>query len=219
MLQGLTDRDLVRAARNGSRAAFGELVERHGGTLLTVCRRMLGAADGAEDARQEAVLRALLTIDRLADPDRFAAWLAGIGLNVLPCLIRQQRRPTASDTELADLADPEDGPEAHALAIELAERVHEAIETLPAGQRQAVTLFYQAGLDQATTAAQLEIPIGALKSRLHKGRAALRQPLASLWEGKPMETTAQRESLKLRSSASGGTRRRRLIEAQAVATP
>src|SRR5688500_10311075 len=76
------DAALVLAARGGDRGAFGALVARHRPLLLALCRRALGDAAPAEDAAQEAVLQAMLGLDRLRRPDRFGPWLAGIGLNV-----------------------------------------------------------------------------------------------------------------------------------------
>jgi RNA polymerase sigma-70 factor, ECF subfamily len=72
-----SDAVLVRRARGGDRAAFAALVERHHATLVACCRRMVGA-DRAADAAQDAVVTALLSLDRLRDDDRFGAWLVGI---------------------------------------------------------------------------------------------------------------------------------------------
>ena len=76
------DADLVAAARGGDRRAFAVLVERHYGVLLATCRRATGNGELAADAAQEAVVTALVGLDRLRDPERFAAWLIGIGLNL-----------------------------------------------------------------------------------------------------------------------------------------
>ena len=77
------DAVLVEAARAGDKAAFAELVRCHGGLLAALCRRALGDADLAEDAAQEAILRALLGLDRLRRPERFGPWLAAIAAGVM----------------------------------------------------------------------------------------------------------------------------------------
>jgi RNA polymerase sigma-70 factor (ECF subfamily) len=77
------DRELVLKASDGDRAAFAVLVERHHSLLEAMCRRKLGPSPAVEDAVQEAVLQALLSLDRLRQPERFGAWLAGIGLNII----------------------------------------------------------------------------------------------------------------------------------------
>ena len=70
------DAALVRAAREGDRAAFAALLVRHQPPLLAICRRALGDDGPAEVATQEAVLQALLSLDRLRQPERFVCgWL------------------------------------------------------------------------------------------------------------------------------------------------
>ena len=75
-----SDACLVGDARNGDKAAFGELIGRHYPLLLALCRRALGPHGPAEDAAQEAVLQALLGLDWLSHAERFGAWLVAIGL-------------------------------------------------------------------------------------------------------------------------------------------
>jgi RNA polymerase sigma factor (sigma-70 family) len=170
------DACLVNAARNGDRAAFATLVERHRPLLLASCRRMAGAGDVAEEAAQEAVLQALLGLDRLREPARFGAWLVGIGLNVCRHLLRSRPAPPWQP----EAASPD--PQELAEAAELVGRVREAVAALPAGQRRAVTLHYLAGLSQREVAAALGIQAGAVKGRLHKARRALRRRLAEFEE-------------------------------------
>ena len=67
-------------------------------------------------------------------------------------------------------------------SAEVASRVRAAIDQLPAGQRQAVTLFYLAGLTHAEIAEELGTEPGAVKTRLHKARRSLRDPLEPLWK-------------------------------------
>ena len=169
----MSDVDLVRAARAGDRVAFASLVERHYPLLLRMCARVAG---DAEDAAQEAVLRAMLSLDRLASPAKFGSWLVGIGLNVAR---EQPRRPPVGGGQIS-AAVP--SPVAAAEAREVAERVRAAIASLPPGQRDAVTLFYLAGLTHAETAAYLGTAVSAVKTRLHKARASLRPHLIDLQE-------------------------------------
>ena len=70
------DAELVAASRGGDRRAFALLVERHYGVLLATCRRATGDGELAADAAQEAVVTALVGLDRLRDPERFGAWLS-----------------------------------------------------------------------------------------------------------------------------------------------
>jgi RNA polymerase sigma factor (sigma-70 family) len=191
---GLDDDALVAAARRGDKSAFAGLVQRHYPVLLSSCRRMLGDPERTRDAAQEAVLRAMLGLDRLADPSRFGAWLVGIGLNVcrslLGVLVRETN--TIDPARLIDLADPDPDPATAAETSELAAGIWAAVSDLPAGQRTAVALFYLAGLTHAEIAEELGTSPGAVKTRLHKARAALREPLHDLYqERKPMTDQTQ----------------------------
>jgi RNA polymerase sigma factor (sigma-70 family) len=183
-----SDAALVEAARAGDRGAFGQLVERHGPMLRALCRRTVSDAHAAEDAAQEAILQALLHLDRLRRPERFGPWLAGIGLNICRGWLQDRWRAHGSWETLYDQCvileprNPEPSPAELVQAADLVERVRQAVANLPPGQRAAVALFYLAGLTHAETATQLGIEVGAVKMRLHKARAALRQRLMDVWE-------------------------------------
>jgi RNA polymerase sigma-70 factor (ECF subfamily) len=166
----LDDQWLVRAARSGDGAAFARLVDHHYPALLATCGRMLDNLDLARDAAQEATLRAVLGLDHLRDDTRFGAWLVGIGLNVSRGLLGTGRRQVSLDALREDgrLAEPAaDGAEPDDLiaADELAVRVRAAIAALPAGQRQAVAMFYIDGLTQAEAAEE----IGTARARSRPG--------------------------------------------------
>jgi RNA polymerase sigma factor (sigma-70 family) len=182
------DAALVEAARGGDRAAFAALLARHQSILLAMCRRALEDGDRAEDAAQEAILQALLSLDRLRQPERFGSWLVGIGLNVCRRWHRDQGRDAWSweamlgGRRLPEPIDPEPGPEALAVAADLQGWIDRAVAGLPPGQRAAVMLHYLAGLTQAETAAHLGVEVGTVKTRLHKARASLRR---SLWQYEP----------------------------------
>ena len=183
-----SDAVLVRRARGGDRDAFADLVQRHHATLVRCCRRMVG--DSALDAAQDAVLTAMLSLDRLRDDAKFGPWLVGIGLNTCRA---QLRGPGPLTYDVCKGARPPYSPDpAETVAErELAGRVREAIAELPRGQREAVTLFYLAGLTQAEAAEHLGIPPGAVKTRLHKARASLRVRLEPLRRERPMPVEMQ----------------------------
>jgi RNA polymerase sigma factor (sigma-70 family) len=182
---------LVRAAQRGDKAALATLVVRHRPMLVAVCRGALGDADLAEDAAQEAVLLALVSLDRLRQADRFGPWLAGIGLNVCRRWLRERSRVSWSWEAVAGgrvggWPIPSPGPVELTEAAEDARMVRAAVARLPAGQRVAVTLHYLAGLTQAETAAQAGISVGAVRVRLHKARVRLRERLEPWWKEERM---------------------------------
>jgi RNA polymerase sigma factor (sigma-70 family) len=197
----MDDAALVRLAREGDKQAFAVLLARHRRMLLALCRQALGDQGLAEDAAQEAALEALLGLDRLRQPERFGSWLAGIGLNVCRRWRREQARESWSLAAVTggragpDVGPPvqaaEARPEEAAEAAEAARRVRLAVGRLPAGQRAAVVLFYLVGLAHREVAALLGIRVGAVKTRLHKGRAALRDELQGWWkeDGMGVQTT------------------------------
>jgi RNA polymerase sigma factor (sigma-70 family) len=173
------DAELVRAAREGDKEAFGLLIDRYRPLALSLVRQMLFDSALAEDAVQEAAVAALLGLDRLRVPDRFGAWYAAIALNLGRRWLRQMTRQRPIPNR--DL-DDRPGPHEQAEAAELAGRVRNAIEALPPGQRQAVLAFYWQGLSHAEAAIELGIEPGAVKARLHQARVALEPQLASIIE-------------------------------------
>jgi RNA polymerase sigma factor (sigma-70 family) len=190
------DEGLVVSARQGNRAAFAELAARHRPLLMSLCEHSLGDPGLADDAAQEALLQALLALESLRQPAQFGPWLGGIGLNVCRRWLRARGRATLSLDNLLGgqrVREPVDtlavDPAWAAEEFELATRVRQAVHALPPGQRSAVTLFYLNGLTHTETAAALGIPVGAVKTRLHKARANLRHDLWKLWEEmQPMST-------------------------------
>ncbi len=195
---------LVAAARSGDQAAFGVLIERHYPMVLALCARALGDADAARDVTQDAAVTALLSLGRLRHPDRFGAWLAGIALNLCRRLLHDRAAGVLSLDALLDrraIGEPADsgtGPADAALAAEQAGQVRAAVTALPPGQRQAAEAYYLAGLTQAEAAGQLGIPPGAVKTRLHKARAALRASLLDYQpERQPAMTSAEQSMIEM----------------------
>ena len=144
--------------------------------LSHLCRRLVGPAL-ADDCVQDTLMLALLRLGSLRDPDAFGWWLRGIAIRVC----RRTRARLAPDSPLPPdanslwLPGPESVPslEERLGVADVARSVRGAVAALPAGPRHAVELFYLQGLSYEHAAGVLGIPIGALKTRLHKARAAL----------------------------------------------
>jgi RNA polymerase sigma factor (sigma-70 family) len=189
------DRFLVMRARAGDTGAYAELLARHQARLLAVCARTLGG--DADDVAQDAALVAWLQLGRLRDPARFGPWLAGIGHNLA---LRARRERLAAQHRLAERAVPEDeaapagtDPAERVLAGERRAEIAAAIAALPPGQREAVVLVDLGGVPQTEAAERLGTAAGAVRTRLHKARAALRARLpvpVTRPQERPMPATA-----------------------------
>jgi RNA polymerase sigma-70 factor (ECF subfamily) len=166
----IPDGDLVRLARDGDPAAFRLLVERHLPMARARAARLCPQPDDADDAVQDAFLQAFLALDRLRDPDRFAAWLGGIVANV--CRAQRRRAPLTLLGDWPENLHPASaGGLPSAEDMDRADVLGRAVAGLPPGQRQAAGLFYHA--DQP--AGQVAATPGAAKASLHKARRRLRE--------------------------------------------
>jgi RNA polymerase sigma factor (sigma-70 family) len=185
---------LVQAAQRGDKAALIVLLVRYRPLLLGACRRVLGP-DLAEDAAQEAAVHALLGITYLRRADRFGPWLVGIGLNVCRNWLRKSLREAWAWSALyggryaGDAVDSGPSLEDLAEAADVAARVRNAISALPPGQRAVVVAYYLSGMTYREMASSLGIGVGAVRTRLHKGRTALRKHLVDLWEEELVDDT------------------------------
>ena len=164
---------LVRAARDGSQAAFARLVERHQAALRGFLRRAHGWAE-ADDIAQEALVIAWSSLNRLRDDEGFRAWLFGIAWKKAQTAARSARRSAVRDhdweaTEQQQAADGV-GPEER-LALEA------ALAELSPEQRAAVTLCLAEGWSHGEAAEALDLPLGTVKSHVARGRDRLLQSL------------------------------------------
>jgi RNA polymerase sigma factor (sigma-70 family) len=186
-MQERLDSDLVAATLARDRAAFGTLIDRHRPRTVAVARRLLRDPVEAEDVVQEALLQAFLALGALREPARFGAWLAGIAANLAKMRLRAPARRMLSLEDLTGgrrvprqlLAAPDPSPEQAAEARELLGLVRAAIDLLPEGQRAVVLLHYLDGLSCQEIAALLGRSTGAVRVRLHRARAELRERLGA----------------------------------------
>ena len=174
------DRQLVAAAQAGDRQALDALLRRHYDRIHAVCRRIAGSSRDADDAAQEAMISIVRGLPRFDGRAQFSTWIYRIATNAaLDELRRRRRRPG-----LAVLDDEGHPPE---IVDPLAERTVEAsvdrlsidaaLAAVPEDFRVAVVLCDVVGLQYDEIAADLGIPIGTVRSRIHRGRAQLREAL------------------------------------------
>lgn len=172
-IAALGDRDLLRAfVDRADAAAFAELVARHGPLVLGACRRVLADAQDAEDAFQATFLVLARKAGTVRRPDRLGAWLYGVALR---CAFRVRKAASrAKEQPMPELAAPAP-PDPHWADVR---RVLDTeIGHLPAKLRTALILCELEGLDRATVADRLGVPIGTVSSRLSRAKDRLRRRL------------------------------------------
>jgi RNA polymerase sigma-70 factor (ECF subfamily) len=167
-----SDAELVKAALDGRREAYDQLVRRHERALLAAAGHVLGDLQQAEDAVQEALVIAYRKLASLRRPGRFGPWALRITRREALRLARRRER-SATAIELDEPADHrQDGridPDTrHVLA---------AVMALSAPQRQAVLLRYFGGHSLGEIAAMTGAAVGTVKSRLARAKRRLRETL------------------------------------------
>lgn len=175
----LPEQALVERAREGDRRAFEELVRRHAERLYAVILRFTASPEEAEEALQEALLRAWRGIGRFQQRSQFFTWLYRIGIN--EAKRQAARRPPAGQlisTEegaIEELADHRAGPQERAVRAELQAAIERAIRALAPEYRLPLVLRDIEGLSTTEAASVMELSEAAFKSRLHRARLAVRE--------------------------------------------
>jgi RNA polymerase sigma-70 factor, ECF subfamily len=170
-----SDAELVRRSVEGDTAAFGALVRRHERRVYSVAFRMLGRAEDASDASQDAFLMAFRNLDRFRQDAAFSTWLHRITVNACYDILRKRARQPLLHAVSDDSPEPEPGPPLpdHADRVATALDVQEALSRVPGEFRAALILADVEDLPYEEIAAILEIPVGTVKSRVHRGRLSL----------------------------------------------
>jgi RNA polymerase sigma-70 factor (ECF subfamily) len=169
------DDELAAAASNGDRAALDLLLRRHVGLVHAVCRRVLGNADDALDAAQDALVAITRGIGSFDGRAKFTTWCYRVAMNAaLDEARRRVRRPTPVETvvEFRRQGPALDDAVVDQLVID------RALSQLSVEHRAAVALRDLLGMDYAEIALVLDIPPGTVRSRIARGRAALADQLA-----------------------------------------
>ncbi len=179
MLRHLDDAALVAAAQGGDRFALDQLLRRHYERIHAVCRRIAGNSKDADDACQEALIKIVRNLPRFDGRSSFGTWSYRIATNAsLDELRKRHRRPAlhaVGDDERAEVADPTATKPYESFNDRLV--LDDALARLPDDLRVAVVLRDVADLDYAEIADTLDVPIGTVKSRISRGRAALKGEL------------------------------------------
>ncbi|MGD9128281.1 MAG: sigma-70 family RNA polymerase sigma factor [Planctomycetia bacterium] len=176
---------LIDAALAGDRAAFGQLVRTHQDRLFTTMVYVTGSSEDAKDVVQEAFLRAYTGLESFRRDSAFYTWLYRIAFRAAISLHRK-KKPMASIERAHEMigedpvATEDTQPDCQALSNERVEMVQTAITQLEDEYRSVIVLREIDGRSYDEIADVLDIPIGTVRSRLHRGRLQLRDRLKKI---------------------------------------
>jgi RNA polymerase sigma-70 factor, ECF subfamily len=177
---GISDAECVRRLQQGETNAFEILVRRHQKTIFNLVYRMLGDYDEAAEIAQEAFLSAYRAIGGFRGDANFSTWLYRIALNHATTRRRsmahwQQHTVPIETTE--PVGDNHLDPAAMVEQKEIRERVQKALNSLEPDDAAIILLKDLQDMPYEEVARILEIPLGTVKSRLHRARQALKSQL------------------------------------------
>ncbi len=178
---------LLERAREGDLEAFNDLVRAYQDHLYALVARMVPDRDQASDAVQEAFFSAFRNMDRFRGGS-VRSWLSRICVNAAMDTQRaRKRRPSQPYPELEDdtwqpPAGEDADPEATAMTSERTRVLNSALAAITDDQRTAIVLFDVEGYDYAEIAEMTGVSLGTVKSRIHRGRLALRDRLSDRME-------------------------------------
>lgn len=181
------DRALVEQARAGDLEAFNGLVELYQDYLFSMVVRSVRDRDVAEDAVQEAFFSAYRNLASFSGTS-FRSWLTRIAINAARDILRKRKRrpsepyPEWEDESWQPPAPAAEGPEQVSLARQQRAALAEAMTSITGDQRAAIVLYDVQGYDYGEIAEMTGVSVGTVKSRIHRGRLALREHLGPSME-------------------------------------
>jgi len=189
------DEEAIDRGLAGDRDAFAVLVDRHGGRVHGAILRMIGDPEAANDLAQETFLRAYAGLRSFRKGSAFYTWLYAIAVNQVRTEFRKRKSvkgqamlpletaagrghgDDADGPRAAEPAGPGPGPSEEAERREEAVRLRRALAGLEEEYREAVVLRDLEGLSYEEISEATGVPVGTVRSRIHRGRAALREQL------------------------------------------
>jgi RNA polymerase sigma-70 factor (ECF subfamily) len=188
-----TDPELVNYARSGSEQAYRELLGRYQRPVFSLVYRMVRDREQAEDIAQETFIKVFNNIERYDSRYKFSSWIFKIASNLAIDTLRKKELATVSidGSRHAETADEiestritvesrDENPEEALLAKELGAELEQAIGALRAEYRTAILLRHVEGRAYEEIAEVMGIPLGTVKTYIHRARGELREALAHL---------------------------------------
>ncbi len=183
------DKELVKRAQKGDKAAFGMLVTKYQYKVVKLVARYVKDEDEAQDIAQEAFIKAYRGLANFRGDSAFYTWLYRIAINSAKNYTVSQNRKTpayAIDIEDAEYLESASSmkdlgtPERHVLASEVEDTIYRAINELPEDLKTAITLREIEGMTYDEIAGVMECPIGTVRSRIFRARETIDKHLKPL---------------------------------------
>ena len=183
----LDEKTLISKIKAGDREAFSALVENYQSKIINMSYGMLSDQEDAYDAAQEVFIKVFRSIDSFEEKSSFSTWIYRITVNVCNDMLRKRQRKisalslyssTDDDEEKVleikdDAPTPQDAAEINETQLE----VWRAISELSDEYKTVITLFDLEGLSYDEISSIIKVPVGTVKSRLSRARAALKKNL------------------------------------------
>ncbi|TFJ92390.1 RNA polymerase sigma factor SigW [Lentibacillus salicampi] len=182
----LITREKIKQVKRGDQSAFEDIVSFYQNKIYQHCYRMLGNRHEAEDIGQETFIRAYVNIHSFDDKRKFSTWLYRIATNLTIDRIRKRKPDYYLDAEIrgtdgldmySQLATDHRLPEEEVQGMELQDYINQQISGLPPKYRSVIILRYLEEFSLQEISDILDIPLGTVKTRIHRGREALRKKL------------------------------------------
>lgn len=179
----------IKQVKKGDQNAFAEIVELFKDKVYQLCYRMVGNAHDAEDIAQEAFIRAYVNINSYDTNRKFSTWLYRIATNLSIDRLRKRKPDYFLDAEIegtegltmySQVPSDEIQPDEMVETLEFQEWIQQEINELPVMYRSVIVLKYIEELSLKEIGDILDLPIGTVKTRIHRGREALRKRLRNV---------------------------------------
>ena len=194
-LAARTDQEIVVLARAGQEAAYRELIRRYERPLFSLLYRMVRDRELAEDLAQETFIKALNSIESYRSEYKFSSWIFKIANNTAIDHLRRREldtlslegsphaeTPEAVEATALQIGDRQESPLDAVEARELGGQIEQAIAQLRPEYRSCILLRHVEGRAYEEIAEILNLPLGTVKTYIHRARNELRQALAHLRE-------------------------------------
>lgn len=190
-----TDQEVVLEARAGREIAYRELIRRYERPIFSLIYRMVRDRELAEDLSQETFVKALNAIDSYRPEFKFSSWIFKIANNAAIDHLRRRelktlsiegsphaRTPEAMEATALQITSRDSGPLAYVESMELGGMIEEAISHLRPEYQSCILLRHVEGRPYEEIAEMLDLPLGTVKTYIHRARNELRKSLGHLRE-------------------------------------